>query len=351
MARKDDRQEKKRERTGRPQQGTKRSARAMTGARSSGVQARGAARKSSAIQEKHARDAVKTARAGQKPQLETEKGFQASDWPMPVAASVETEAQLGAVLEQEAVQCIYVDEAAFSDLGEAIQRIQATDRQAGLRLRRIQRDLDASGRREENSVEILQKLIREDRVPEVVLVRNLDEAMLLEDFFTEEPVWKERICRVFDYTVYGYNEEAMRALQSLGAERLTYPIELTGPECRRLPSLLPMELLVYGHLPMMVSANCIQRTSAHCDHGNRILQLRDRMGKDMPVRCYCSYCYNQIFNADPLVLYDLPEEAEALKPQCVRYDFSVESPAVVRQVLEGCVPVQRTRGHFRHGIE
>ena len=109
--------------------------------------------------------------------------------------------------------------------------------------------------------------------------------------------------------------------------------------------------MIYGHLPMMVSANCIQRTSARCDHGNRILQLRDRMGKDMPVRCYCTYCYNQIFNAEPLVLYDLPDEVRALQPQCLRYDFSVEPAAVVRQVLDGAVPRSMTRGHFRHGIE
>mgnify|MGYP006939725270 FL=1 len=350
MARKEDRQQKKRKRGGESLQRAQKSRAPMTSVRSSNVQPRGALRKSSAVQEKRVHAATKPTRTAQL-EMEKETGFRASDWTMPVVASVETEEQLGAVLQQAAVQCIYVDEAGFPNLAEAIQQIHAAGRQAGLRLRRIQRDLDASGRRAENSVDILRKLLCEDTIPDAVLVRNLDEAMLLEDFFTEEPAWRARICRVFDYTVYGYNEEAMRALESLGAMKLTYPIELTGPECRRLPKLLPMELLIYGHLPMMVSANCIQRTSAHCDHGNRILQLRDRMGKDMPVRCYCSYCYNQIFNADPLVLYDLPEEVKALQPQCVRYDFSVETPAVVRQVLEGCVPVHRTRGHFRHGIE
>ena len=251
-------------------------------------------------------------------------------------------------------------------------------------------------------------------LPDVLLVRNLDEAMLLEDFFGAHPELGARIRRNFDYTVYGYNQEAIQALVSLGADGLTYPIELTYHECRKLRSSvrgaagtrgtnaedaagahgtnvndavgtcgtnaeaidgvsaplpaaaragvgtedagiglgeLPFELMIYGHLPMMVSANCIQRTSARCDHGNRILELRDRMGKDMPVRCYCTYCYNQIFNAEPLVLYDLPDEVRALQPQCLRYDFSVEPAAVVRQVLDGAVPRSMTRGHFRHGIE
>lgn len=388
-------------------------------------------------------------RAGE--QLQTERapmafmasGVAARDWALPVAVTVETEAQLAEVLKHDAVALVYLDEACFTDFAALIRWVHAAGKQAGLRLRRIERDFDANGRKAENSAELLnglwkaacdaqttgvpecsaeerkaQSVSSADRgsaaaaeagsqmsasgkqppscLPDVLLVRNLDEAMLLEDFFGAHPELGARIRRNFDYTVYGYNQEAIQALVSLGADGLTYPIELTYHECRKLREKLrssihgadgtrgtnadavegestpvpaaaragadaeadsiglgelPFELMIYGHLPMMVSANCIQRTSARCDHGNRILQLRDRMGKDMPVRCYCTYCYNQIFNAEPLVLYDLPDEVRALQPQCLRYDFSVEPAAVVRQVLEGAVPRSMTRGHFRHGIE
>ena len=373
----------------------------------------------------------------------TASGTAARDWALPVAVSVETEAQLAEVLKHDAVALVYLDEACFADFAAAIRRVHAAGKQAGLRLRRIERDFDASGRKAENSAELLsglwkaacdaqtiwvpersaeeheaQSVSSADRgssaaaeagsqmsasgkqppscLPDVLLVRNLDEAMLLADFFGAHPELGARIRRNFDYTVYGYNQEAIQALVSLGADGLTYPIELTYHECRKLREKLrssvrgaagtrgtnaeaidgvsaplpatarpgagtedagsglgelPFELMIYGHLPMMVSANCIQRTSARCDHGNRILELRDRMGKDMPVRCYCTYCYNQIFNAEPLVLYDLPDEVRALQPQCLRYDFSVEPAAVVRQVLDGAVPRSMTRGHFRHGIE
>ena len=323
-------------------------------------------------------------------------GTAARDWALPVAVSVETEAQLAEVLKHDAVALVYLDEACFTDFAAAIRQLHIAGKQAGLRLRRVTRDLDASGRKAENSAELLSGLWKAERLPDALLVRNLDEAMLLADFFGAHPELGARIRRNFDYTVYGYNQEAIQALVSLGADGLTYPIELTYHECRKLRATLrssvrgaagtrgtnaeaidgvsaplptaaragadaetdsiglgelPFELMIYGHLPMMVSANCIQRTSARCDHGNRILELRDRMGKDMPVRCYCTYCYNQIFNAEPLVLYDLPDEVRALQPQCLRYDFSVEPAAVVRQVLEGAVPRSMTRGHFRHGIE
>ena len=296
-------------------------------------------------------------RAGERAQTERApaafmaSGVAARDWAQPVAVTVETEAQLAEVLKHDAVALVYLDEACFTDFAALIRRVHAAGKQAGLRLRRIERDFDANGRKAEKSAELLCGLWKAACLPDALLVRNLDEAMLLEDFFGAHPELKACIRRNFDYTVYGHNQEAMLALQELGADGLTYPIELTYHECRKLRSELPFELIVYGHLPMMVSANCIQRTSARCDHGNRILQLRDRMGKDMPVRCYCTYCYNQIFNAEPLVLYDLPDEVRALQPQCLRYDFSVEPAAVVRQVLEGAVPRSMTRGHFRHGIE
>lgn len=290
-------------------------------------------------------------RKQKRPSAQIKYGTAARDWALPVAVSVETEAQLAEVLKHDAVALVYLDEACFTDFAALIRRVHAAGKQAGLRLRRIERDFDASGRKAENSAELLSVLWKAECLPDALLVRNLDEAMLLEDFFAAHLELKVRIRRNFDYTVYGYNQEAIQALASLGADGLTYPIELTYNECRKLKSELPFELMVYGHLPMMVSANCIQRTSARCDHGNRILQLRDRMGKDMPVRCYCTYCYNQIFNAEPLVLYDLPDEVRALQPQCLRYDFSVEPAAVVRQVLDGAVPRSMTRGHFRHRIE
>ena len=304
-------------------------------------------------------------RAGERAQIKrapmafTASGTAARDWAVPVAVTVETEAQLAEVLKHDAVALVYLDEACFTDFAALIRRVHAAGKKAGLRLRRIERDFDANGRKAENSAELLSGLWKAERLPDALLVRNLDEAMLLEDFFVAHPELGARIRRNFDYTVYGYNQEAIQALVSLGADGLTYPIELTYHECRKLREKpqsiglgeLPFELMIYGHLPMMVSANCIQRTSARCDHGNRILQLRDRMGKDMPVRSYCTYCYNPIFNAEPLVLYDLPDEVRALQPQCLRYDFSVEPAAVVRQVLEGAVPCSMTRGHFRHGIE
>lgn len=310
-----------------------------------------------------------------------ESGLSASDWNMPVAVSVETEEQLEAVLGEKAVSRIYIDEACFGipgrdaggkpgkgkageqeaeALAKIINEIHDAGKEAGLRLRRIERDTDPGL----GSLSLLRGLIKLGAAPDMLLIRTFDEAMMVSDLETSETGNKglNHIRKIFDYTCYGYNTEAVSMLRELGAEELTYPIELNYREClslrravRALPdeelSEMPYEILVYGHLPMMVSANCIRKTSAGCDHKNRFMILRDRMQKDMPVRCYCKYCYNQIFNAEPLVLYDLPEDIRSLEPERLRYDFSVETGTEVRKILSGAIPKDITRGHFRHGVE
>ena len=153
-------------------------------------------------------------RAGERAQIKhtsvawTAAGVAARDWALPVAVTVETEAQLAEVLKHNAVALVYLDEACFTDFAALIRRVHAAGKQAGLRLRRIERDFDANGRKAENSAELLSGLWKAERLPDALLVRNLDEAMLLEDFFGAHPELGARIRRNFDYTVYGYNQVA-----------------------------------------------------------------------------------------------------------------------------------------------
>lgn len=262
---------------------------------------------------------------------------------MPLRVSVETEEQLSEVLLSPRVSLVYLDESMAEDAGlpRLLKSIRKAGKQAGLRLRRIQRLTDSGNNSLENVRENLQAL-------DAVLVRTLDQAVQLRSIPKEE-----RPELVFDYTVYGYNRTAADFLCSLGADCLTDPIELNFRELLvlRQGSSIPRELLVYGHLPMMVSANCVHRTTTDCDHKNSVTAMADRMQKNLPVRAYCKYCYNEIYNAEPCVLYDLYEECLRLQPCRQRMDFSVERRETVRQILSGAVPAVLTRGHFHHGVD
>lgn len=260
---------------------------------------------------------------------------------LPVEVTVEREEQLEAVLSHPAPSVIYLDTAAFSKafLEKGFQRIRSAGRKAGLRLRRIHRA------DEEAEAACITQL-----KPDCLLVRDAEGLELAGELRENGG---EAVEVSADHTLYGYNPLSAGYLIRSGADRLTFPAELTARELKALYGAMPdipYTLTVYGHIPMMVSANCVKKTTQGCDKKNSIVKLRDRTAKDMPVRCYCGPCYNQIFNADPLVLYDLPEEVKGLKPDRVRYDFTIEDSGKVMRILNGELPPAFTRGHFRNGI-
>lgn len=262
---------------------------------------------------------------------------------MALCVSTETKEQLSEVLLSPRVSRVYLDESMTEDgeLPRLLESVRKAGKQAGLRMRRVQRLTDPG----KNSLENVKANLD---VLDAVLVRTLDQAVQLREIPKEK-----RPELVFDYTVYGYNRAAADFLFSLGADCLTDPIELNFRELLvlRQENSIPRELLVYGHLPMMVSANCVHCTTKGCDRKNSITSLGDRMQKTMPVRAYCKYCYNEIYNAEPCVLYDLYEECLRLQPCRQRMDFSVEKRKTVRQILSGAVPSMLTRGHFHHGVD
>jgi putative protease len=97
------------------------------------------------------------------------------------------------------------------------------------------------------------------------------------------------------------------------------------------------------------------------------LRLRDRYGKELPVKNYCSICANVIYNAVPTVLFDEPgsklwQQIRRIGPRVLRMDLTVESPKEALRILAAyeCRVLGRgmdasefpfTRGHFKHGVE
>ena len=94
-----------------------------------------------------------------------------------------------------------------------------------------------------------------------------------------------------------------------------------------------------------------------------LLTLQDRYKKDMPVKNRCTFCYNSIYNAQPLSTIGLVTEISNLGVESYRLWFTTEKKDEVRKIVDCYVDVylqnQRreepikdfTRGHFKRGIE
>lgn len=120
----------------------------------------------------------------------------------------------------------------------------------------------------------------------------------------------------------------------------TLPYELNSAQQRELlQEGLPLEKLVYGRLPMMISAGCVVNTTAGChskeasdtSDGFVLAQLTDRYQKQFPVQMNCSHCYNIIYNSLPLSLHkELPRWYGKVD---FRLHMTTEKGAQTREIL------------------
>lgn len=180
----------------------------------------------------------------------------------------------------------------------------------------------------------------------------------------EEPGFLEKFLPgaklYFDHGMYTFNSDASFMMHEYGASRLTIPVELNSREITERGG--HGEMIVYGYLPMMVSAQCIRKTTEGCTGKPELLYLKDRKGKEMPVRNQCRFCYNTIYNESPMSLLGLSKEVERFAPDSLRLNFTIEDRETTERVLTafyeeymkgrmGSAPENFTRGHFKRGVE
>ena len=187
------------------------------------------------------------------------------------------------------------------------------------------------------------------------LIRSLEEI----SFFRKQMGYGGRF--VFDSNLYAWNGQASELLKELGASEQTLPLELNARELEET-GCSGKELVVYGRLPVMVSAQCINRTVSGCDRKEKVLQLKDRLGKEFPVKNHCRFCYNTIYNIAPLSLLEQKEQVCRLSPERIRLQFTLETPEQAEKIARTFVaafaggdslslPGEYTKGHFRRGVE
>ena len=196
------------------------------------------------------------------------------------------------------------------------------------------------------------------------LVRSLESYAAL-----KELGYKEKC--VLDASMYTWNDEAEVFWREEGVLKNTVPLELNEGELKHRDNR-SSELLLYGYLPLMISAQCVRKNLFGCTGKGETIYLKDRYNSEFSVKCCCTpwesacpeaakYCYNIIYNSIPYGLPGEKERVEKLKLQSLRLAFTIEKPSEARAVLEefkgiyhgNAKPSGRryTKGHFKRGAE
>lgn len=181
------------------------------------------------------------------------------------------------------------------------------------------------------------------------LVRDYDGLALLRSFSC--PADKIRL----DASLYTYSDKAADAFSSLGYLHQTLPMELNERELLHRGAAFS-SWIIYGRLPLMVSANCVRKTASGCDRKKTAAVLIDRRKKVFPVRCDCTDCTNLILNADILDLRGEKVLMERLCPEEIRFQFTMESREETENLLREDIlwqddKKQYTRGLLKRGVE
>jgi putative protease len=196
------------------------------------------------------------------------------------------------------------------------------------------------------------------------LVRNLEAYGMLKEAGLAS-------CCVLDASMYTWNDEAVDFWEKEGVLRNTVPLELNEKEIAHRDNR-HSEMLIYGYLPLMVSAQCVRKNLYGCNGREETLFIRDRYEKEFPVSCVChpwktkntdgrTPCYNIIYNSLPYGLLKEKDRVLSLGISSIRLSFTIEEPKEALRILREFLGVYRdgkqpadenyTKGHFKRGAE
>lgn len=287
--------------------------------------------------------------------LSQASGQQSAGSSTEVRVLIENAEQLPAVLKADFVDTVYLDcmlytrENLIRKLSEDIDRVQASGKKAFYVFPFIFRQQTS--------------LFYEKIMPELkklpldgIMVRSLDEIAFIKEWGNEN--WQ----MVSDSNLYTYSNEAAEYFYHLGMMQDTIPVELNRKEILRRGNSRS-EIIIYGRLPLMITAQCIHKNTLGCMHQPKVLNLKDRYSVYFPVKNFCSECYNVIYNSLPVCLFKQDVTVKKIAPAAVRLSFTTETEEETEQILTiygdiyknggilGQLPMECTNGHFKRGVE
>ncbi len=214
------------------------------------------------------------------------------------------------------------------------------------------------------------------------------------------PLWRERVCRAYtekigdtaqlvdglllrcqdqipyaqkmkqtygltietDHNIYTWNKEAKALLLEEQIDQTTAPLELNRRELMGR-GVQGSTLVIYGHAPLMTTAQCLMKNTQGCRKKSADLILEDKKRAAFRVKTHCGICTNIIYNHLPMDLTGLMEQLKALAPGALRIDLTGESAQEAERLVRQTAAVmagkasgpiaagESTRGHIKRGAE
>lgn len=253
-------------------------------------------------------------------------------------ASVMTMEQLGIVLKEEKISAIYIKTELLDNktLIKALAAVKAAGKQCCIVLPRIFRqeiwDYEKRCAEEGKSIYMQEW--------DGYVIQSFEEYVFLKDIIHASP---GRI--ITDTSMYIMNRHARDFWKELGVTRHTFPFELALAEAGHAAAGEGIEAVIYTHMPLMVSAQCMANNLKGCN-GVQHTKIYDTKGRMFITANYCKYCYNIIYQDIPVYAGDYIKDFCDAGIYNFRYDFTIEKADTARKVLDGKYNGETNTGHY-----
>ena len=198
------------------------------------------------------------------------------------------------------------------------------------------------------------EILKEAKSGRYFLVRNLEDAgFLIKNGFAS-------LIKT-DGVLYTMNAMSLDFWRKRGVCEHTAPFELNRRELS-LRNNSRSELVVYGYVPLMVSAQCVIKNYIGCKQANGNVSIKDRKNVSFPIETDCENCQSITYNSVPLSLLSEAAEVKRLGFKSVRLALTIENTIEAEEIIKKAVRAFKhgdeikedfsfTKGHFRRGVE
>ena len=164
-----------------------------------------------------------------------------------------------------------------------------------------------------------------------------------------------------DFSLYGgmrlntFNSHTLNFLKDKGFKSAILSPELNLGAIRDLNKPLKTEVMVYGHLPLMITENCVIKNNSKCPCNSDINYITDRKGIKFPVIRDGKSHRSVVLNSLPLFMGDKLNEISKSGAEGLLMYFTIENADKVKTVCDSYFSGKAfdepyTRLHFNKGV-
>ena len=134
-----------------------------------------------------------------------------------------------------------------------------------------------------------------------------------------------------------YNSRTLDVLSGFGLESVGLPFDMSFSQIDGMSKELPVEILVYGRMPVMTTESCLVKNRMGICGCESFSGIHDKNGLAYPVAREPD-CGNTVYTPKKLFLADRARDYSSIGVWGVRLSFTTENP------LECAAIVRRYRG-------